>query len=284
LTGREITVLVKATIPPGYEKTWSKAFISVLDLTERVRMRQGLELAMEVQQNLLPKADPKVDGVDIAGKSIYCDETGGDYYDYLNLNHGKEDRMGVVVGDVSEHGMPAALLMATARSSLRQRSILPGDIATIVSDLNRQLAEDVQTSGRFMTLFYLTIDPKNRVLQWVRAGHDPAIFYDPTTDTFEELRGSGIALGVDENWKYQANEKSDLVSGQIILLGTDGIWEARNPKGEMFGKSRLKEIIRSHATEPAKQIVDTVIKESEQFRNQLSIEDDFTLVVVKVEQ
>jgi len=282
LTGREITVLVKATIPPGYEKTWSKAFISVLDLTERHRMRQSLELAMEVQQSLLPKADPKIKGVDIAGKSIYCDETGGDYYDYLNLDQDKEDKIGVVVGDVSDHGLPSALLMATARSSLRQRSSLPGSIATIVSDLNRQLVKDLEASGRFMTLFYLTIDPKNRILQWVRAGHDPAIFYDPTTDTFEELRGSGIALGVDENWEYQANEKSDLVKDQIILLGTDGIWEARNSKGEMFGKEPIYTIISRNANLSAKSILNTIIEALTRFQKNSPAEDDVTMVVIKI--
>jgi sigma-B regulation protein RsbU (phosphoserine phosphatase) len=127
-------------------------------LKEHYQMSQSLELAMEVQQSLLPKTDPKVEGLDIAGISIYCDETGGDYYDFLNVGELERGKTGVVVGDVSGHGIPSALLMATARASLRQRSSLPGSMARIVSDLNIQLTRDVEESGQFMTLFYLTID------------------------------------------------------------------------------------------------------------------------------
>jgi len=98
----------------------------------------------------------------------------------------------MVVGDISGHGLASALLMASARALLRQRTSLPGSIADIVTDVNRELAVDVAESGNFMTLFYLTIDIHRRKIQWVRAGHDPAIFYDPTTDTFEDLQGKGV--------------------------------------------------------------------------------------------
>jgi len=134
-----------------------------------------------------------------------------------------------------------------------------------------------------MTLFYGEIDTENKSLRWVNAGHDPGIIYDSSSDTFEELGGRGLPLGVFEDSQYIESHR-EITPGQIIVIGTDGVWEPHNPKGEMFGKSRLREIIRTHAIEPAKQILDAVIRESEQFRNPLSIEDDFTLVVVKVEQ
>lgn len=92
-----------------------------------------------------------------------------------------------------------------------------------------------------------------------------------------------MPLGVFEDSQYTESSR-EIVPGQIIVIGTDGVWEACNPKGEMFGKDRLREIIRAHSAEPAKQILDALIKESEQFRNPLGIEDDFTLVVVKVER
>ena len=250
---------------------------------ERMRLKHALDLAMEVQQSLLPRSDPTIEGLDIAGKSIYCDETGGDYYDFLYRGKHGQRKIGVLVGDVSEHGIPAALLMTTARASLRQRSSMSGSIARIVSAVNRQLSHDVEETGRFMTLFYGEIDTENKSLRWVNAGHDPGIIYDSSSDTFEELGGRGLPLGVFEDSQYRESHR-EITPGQIIVIGTDGVWEARNPTGEMFGKSRLKEIIRAHATEPAKQILDAVIRESEQFRNPLSIEDDFTLVVVKVEQ
>jgi sigma-B regulation protein RsbU (phosphoserine phosphatase) len=252
-------------------------------LKERDRMRHSLELAKEVQQNFMPKADPKVAGLDIAGQSKYCDRTGGDYYDYLKFGKPEEGKVAVVIGDVSGHGIPSALLMAAARSSLRQRVLAAGEVARIVSDVNRQLASDVVESGRFMTLFYSEIDAQNHCIRWVRAGHEPAIFYDPSTDTFEELKGKGMALGVDEDWQYEEYQRTDLKKGQIIVLATDGIWEAHNAKAEMFGKVAFYEIIRRNAAETASHILETVYDELEQFQKDVEPEDDVTLVVIKID-
>ena len=253
-------------------------------LIERDRMRNSLDLAMEVQQNLLPKGNLKIEGLDIAGKSIYCDETGGDYYDFITIDATKNKKIGVAIGDVSGHGIPSALLMATVRSSLRQRLSLPGSTAQIVSDVNYQLVRDVEDSGQFMTLFYLTVDPAHQSLQWVRAGHDPGIFYDPATNTFEDLKGNGIALGVDKDWQYELNKKLGLVKGQIIVLSTDGVWEAHNGPGEIFGKTRLYEIIRQNSDKKAKEIIEAVFSALSQFQKDSAIEDDITIVVIKIEE
>jgi sigma-B regulation protein RsbU (phosphoserine phosphatase) len=179
-------------------------------LKERYELRRSLNLAREVQQNLLPRVNPAVKGLDIAGKSIYCDETGGDYFDFLGNDDPDDGKFALVIGDVSEHGIPSALLMATARAFIRQRSALSGEISRVVSDVNRQLTRDVEETGRFMTLFYLLIDTSRERLQWVRAGHDAAILYDPATDQFEELGGEGIALGINQDWQYQAYERGGL--------------------------------------------------------------------------
>jgi sigma-B regulation protein RsbU (phosphoserine phosphatase) len=253
-------------------------------LKERAQMRQSLDLAMDVQQNLLPQKNPDIDGLDIIGKSIYCDKTGGDYFDFLDTGDPRKGEISVVVGDVSDHGIPSALLMATARGSIRQRSSLPGSIGRIVSDVNHQLTRDVGESGQFMTLFYLTIELDARRLQWVRAGHDPAIFYDPNMDTFEDLMGAGMALGLDQDWQYNANEKTGLTGGQIILLGTDGIWEARNRKGEMFGKRPIYEIVRQNTAGSAKEILDQIIQSLMRFQEDFRPEDDVTLVVIKIDK
>ena len=176
-------------------------------LKERDLMKRSLELAMEVQQNLLPKENPRIKGLEIAGKSIYCDETGGDYYDFINLDESRQANIAIVVGDVSGHGIPSALLMATARAFIRQRAYLPGEMSQIISDVNRQIAGDVEDSGQFMTLFYVVVDQDSRSIEWVRAGHDPGIFYDPASDHFEELAGPGLALGIDVEWYYVSNRK-----------------------------------------------------------------------------
>ena len=251
-------------------------------LIEREKMQQSLNLAKEVQQNLLPKSNLKINGYDIAGKSVYCDETGGDYYDFIIIDDAAEQKIGVAIGDVSGHGIPSALLMTTVRSSLRQRLSLPGSTARIISDVNRHLARDVEDSGQFMTMFFLVIDTATRQLEWVRAGHDPGIVYDPGSNAFSELGGSGMALGVYGGWIYEDNRKSDFSNGQIIFLSTDGIWEARNKKGEMLGKEPVLNTIQQNAYLDATQIIDAVFDTLDNFIDGAKIEDDMTSVVIKM--
>ena len=245
-------------------------------------IRQSLGLAREVQQNLLPDKNPRMEKLDIAGRSIYCDETGGDYYDFIASDSGDKGQLMIAIGDVSGHGISSALLMATVRSALRQRLSQPGTSADVISDVNRQLVQDVEDSGQFMTMFYLNIDITKMQANWVRAGHDPAIFYDPVADSYEELAGSGIALGIDENWNYKEYRKTGLKSGQIIFLSTDGIWEAFNLKGEMFGKERIYDIIRKNSSLSADQIINILLTSVKSFQQGAQLEDDITLVVIKM--
>jgi sigma-B regulation protein RsbU (phosphoserine phosphatase) len=251
-------------------------------LREREKMRRSLELARQVQQNLLPRGAPRPVGLDIAGRSIYCDQTGGDYFDFLEVGSPGDNTIGLVVGDVSGHGVPSALLMATARALMRQRSLLPGGPAQVVGNVNMHLSRDVEDSGQFMTLFYLVIDPVQRSLKWVRAGHEPAVLYDPIRDVFEELRGSGVALGVDETWRYREECRSGLLNGHVILIGTDGIWESRNSEGRMFGKDALLDLIRKNAAYSAEEILSAIIDSIKHFQQDVEPEDDITLVVAKI--
>ena len=251
-------------------------------LKDRYRMQRSLDLAKEVQQNLLPEKDPQFPGLDIAGISIYCDETGGDYFDFFDNVGANENNYGVVIGDVSDHGIPSALLMASARAFLRQRSALSGSISDVVSDVNRQLTRDVEDTGRFITLFYLLIDRVNHCLSWVRAGHEPAVLYDPAADCFEELSGKGMALGIEESCQYTGENRGDLAAGQIILLSTDGIWEARNSRDEMFGKLAIYEIIRKHSEDTAVEIQDAILAELNRFQQGVEAADDITLVIIKI--
>jgi phosphoserine phosphatase RsbU/P len=251
-------------------------------LDDHMRLQESLRLATEVQQNLLPEKDPSVPGFDISGISLYCDETGGDYYDFLKIHEETPGRAGIVVGDVSGHGIHSALLMASARASLRQRVSLPGSLSEIVADVNRQFCLDVRESGAFMTLFYLAVDSTRRSLRWVQAGHDPAIFFDPDTGTFEELSGKGSSLGFDEDLVFEEKEKKGLQRGQVVFIGTDGIWETIDAQGRMFGKERLHDLIRRHHGLSARQMVQTVIGALQEFRQELKPADDITLVVVKI--
>ena len=257
--------------------------MAALDKEHR-RVREYLSLAMEVQQNLLPKSNPHVEGLDIAGKSIYCDETGGDYYDFLEVGNPGEGKIGVVVGDVADHGIPAALLMATVRALIRQRCSAFGKIDQVVSDVNRQLTNDVKDTGRFMTLFYTEIERPNRIMRWVNAGHEPAMLFDPDADTFSDLNGAGnLALGVFEDARFREAQQ-EIGPGQIILIATDGIWEARNPKGEMFGRGRIQRIIRRNASKSAGDIQNAILNALKRFQKDVKLEDDLTLVIIKIEQ
>ena len=249
---------------------------------ERDQLRHSLELAMEVQQNLLPKTTPQIKGLDIAAESKYCDETGGDYFDFLEFNEPQGARVSVVIGDVSGHGIPAALLMASARSALRQRSKLAGSVSQIISDVNRLITEDVEESGRFITMFYLTVDPTQKALYWIRAGHEPALFYDQKKNTFEELKGKGAALGLSLKSSYEKNIKADLGKGNIVVLLSDGISEARNTEGQMFGTEAIKKVIQKHSHLSAKEILDNVFQEVIQFQGGNEFEDDTTIAVIKV--
>ncbi len=251
-------------------------------LKEHRRMRHSLSLAQEVQQSLLPAETPQLKGLDIAGKSIYCDETGGDYFDYHDLGEDDQEKLGVVIGDVSGHGISAALLMATVRAALRQRVSQKGRLEDIISDVNRQVVADVEETGQFIGLFYLVADMQQRSIQWVRAGITPAILYDPVADTFEELNGPGVAMGVDKGLRYTENEKRHLKKGQVIVLATDGVLEARNPAGTMFGISSVVNIIRQNKCAAAEQILKAVFDELKRFRRERELEDDITVVVIKV--
>ena len=237
----------------------------------------ALNLAQEVQQNLLPQRPPRLESIDVAGRSLYCDETGGDYYDYIELPN---RRLGIVVGDVSGHGVSAALLMASVRGYLRARATLAESTGDIITGVNRLISVDTAETGQFMTLFYLVVEPHNNRINWVRAGHDPGFLYCPHSDQFEELSGAGLALGVDENWNF-ADYNRRVKPGQIVLLTTDGIFEAHDPEGKMFGKARFKEVVRKNAGLEAEGIRKAVFEAVSEYRGNQPQEDDITLVVLK---
>jgi sigma-B regulation protein RsbU (phosphoserine phosphatase) len=157
-----------------------------------------------------------------------------------------------------------------------------GSIAQKIADVNRLLCLDTQDSCDYMTLFLLVIDSLNNELKWVRAGHEPAIVYDPSTSSFHELDGDGIVLGIDETFSFQEYKNSGWSDGQIIVLGTDGIWETENPRAEPFGKNRLRQIIRQNSHCSAAEILLAITDALAKFRETAIQNDDVTLVVVKV--
>ena len=179
-------------------------------LKDRLRLAEGMKVAQEVQQNLLPQNPPQVGGLRIAAKNLYSDETGGDYLDFLQVKQNGAPGLGIVVGDVSGHGIGAALLMASVRGFLRQRAALSGDPADMLSDVNRQLVHDTEDTGRFMSLFLLVVDSGDKGLTWVSCGHDPALILDPETGGWEELKGQDLVLGVLGDWSFSQQSRPPL--------------------------------------------------------------------------
>ncbi len=251
-------------------------------ITDISPQKRSLELAAEVQRNLLPRRSPPLRGIDLAGRTLSCEEIGGDYFDYLPSRGCAAAHLDIVVGDVSGHGVEAALLMATSRALLRTQvgsdSCRPP--AAVVTTLNRQLARDVSDSGRFMTLFYLRIDLETRRLRWVRAGHPAALFYDPQSDSFRELGGRGVALGVSSDWAYTEESGPPATAGTLIIA-TDGLWEARDRQQRPYGQKRLREVIRRHAALGAEAIIDKLYADLAEHSLGVLPEDDVTLVIVK---
>jgi len=249
-------------------------------LREREKMKQSLEMAMEIQQHLLPQGSPPIEGFDIAGKSIYCDETGGDYYDFIELAELGSGRLGIALGDVSGHGIGAALLMAAARGVLRSHATRhEADLGELFETLNCHLVRDTGEE-QFMTLFYAVLDAKTKSLVWTSGGHDPALWLQNAGGEIQELPNTGIPLGILEDASYEQAGPIELAGGDIVLVGTDGIWEARNTDGEMFGKDRLREILSDSGNRSAAEIHDRIVEAVHDFRQTRPQEDDVTLVVI----
>lgn len=253
----------------------------VPELQERVNLKNSLEVAQEVQQSLLPARAPEFEGVDVAASSSYCDETGGDYYGFIPRTGDRGEALVIAVGDVSGHGMQAALLMASVRAYLRSQLAGGAELNHAAAMVNELVAADVDETGRFMTLFLLELADGNA--SWVRAGHDPAMLYDPASDTFDELLGEGLPLGVMPGVEFEKNGTNALRSGQIIVIGTDGIWEMHSESGEMFGKERLQDLIRANADKSAQAIIAELEDALTRFRGQAAQVDDMTIAIIKID-
>ncbi|MCI0704565.1 MAG: SpoIIE family protein phosphatase [Planctomycetia bacterium] len=253
----------------------------IADLRDRLRLLHSLGIAMEVQRRLLPATAPKVRGLDVAGHSTYCDETGGDYYDFLLLDKASPDQVLIVLGDVMGHGVAAALVMAGVRAVLRDRAVAAGDLAELMGRLNKLISAD-HGGDRFMTMHLSILDSKTNTMRWVSAGHDPVIVYDPADGSFAEVGEGDLPLGVMDDTQYTEQTSSPLRPGQILFIGTDGVWEMPDAKGEQYGKDRLREVIRQCASRSADEIAQTVRDRLTAFRGEVKSVDDVTFVVVKV--
>lgn len=257
----------------------------IRDITERKRTERELmanqeqfRVAHDIQQHLFPKAPPALDGFDIAGASYPAEATGGDYFDYLQMLN---KCIGVVVGDVTGHGIGPALLMAETRAYLRILAKNREDAAEILARTNLVLAEDVGAE-RYVTLMLVRLNPCNKTLTYANAGHIPGYILDQHGATKHILKRTGPPLGLRADAPYTTSPEFALEPGDMIVILTDGFEEAVSPVDEMFGMQRVLEIIRRHRHEPADNIVKALYHEFRNFTEGADQLDDLTIVIIKV--
>jgi len=252
---------------------------------EKERMQQSLLIAREIQQRLFPEAPPDIAGFDIAGFDIAgwarpCDETGGDYYDFIEMDDG---RIALVIGDVSSHGVGPALLMTTARAFLRglaRQNLSPSEV---LGNLNQLLERDM-AEGRFMTMFYGVLHPRTKTIHYAAAGHEPALYLDGERLQFARIKSTGCPLGIFADMEYAEGEPLKMKKGDIFALFTDGIVEAMNADKQAFGREAVEEVILKHRDKSAREIIERVYGAVCDFCGDVPFRDDLTMVVVKVEE
>ena len=240
---------------------------------ERERIQQELQVAALIQQTLLPKELPAIPGWHVDAFYRPARAVGGDFYDFIALDDG---RLGVVIGDVTDKGVPAALVMATCRSMLRAAAQRHTSPAAVLADVNDALVPEIPPA-MFVTCLYAIIDTEAGELVFANAGHN--LPYVRTADGVVELRATGMPLGLMPAMPY--DEKSySMASGEVMVLTSDGITEAHDPDGEMYGFPRLMSRV---ARKPSNgDMVAAVVRDLEEFTGaDVEQEDDITLVVVR---
>lgn len=240
-------------------------------------MNQELLMAARIQSSILPARPPAIRGWDIAAKLEPASETSGDFYDFIPLANGK---WGIVIADVADKGIGAALMMALSSSLIRTYATqYPTMPAFAMSTVNDRLLSD--TGGiMFVTAFYGVLEPETGRLRYINAGHNPPYFISGQRGKpSDRLKRTGMALGVmdDATWQQKMLKFS---GGDLLLLYTDGVTDAQNASGRFFGEQRMMEVVRAKKGCPAHEIRDTLLADVNKFTGGVIHEDDLTLIVL----
>jgi len=249
----------------------------VAEYVRSERLKESLEIARRIQVDLLPADPESLEGFDISGRLEPLEMTAGDYYDFIPMG---EDKLGIVVGDVSGHGVGPAILMSSVRSLTRALMAGKIPIDEALGFLNNQLEHDTD-EDIFVSYFLGIIDFKTRLLTYGNAGHCPPILLRKGACGSQELKRTGMALGVIPDAPFGPPESIVLEKGDLLALFTDGIEEAQK-EGEMFGKERFVAILANGADLPASQLIDRVFASVKEFIAHGGSGDDLTLSIVKV--
>ncbi len=243
-------------------------------LVEKKRLEAQLEVARQVQLALLPERDPELDGFDISGYNFSTEEVSGDYYDFVKPY---DDQLGLVIADVSGKGVPASLLMAFLRASLRSAIHVGYAPNVAMAKVNYLLWESIE-QHQFVTCFYGMLDATNRTLAFVNAGHNPLLVLNPDGPRFVE-RG-GLPLGLFKDTRYY-EYYLPIDAGQILVLYTDGATEALSPDGQEYGRKRLVDAVRESRDLRARQMIDYIYNDIFEWTGGRGSGDDVTFVVIK---
>lgn len=246
---------------------------------ENSRMLRDMELAKQIQLSLLPAAPPEIPGVSLAGYCLPATHVGGDYYHFSNRDDGIVD---LVVADVSGHSIGAALMTAEARAVLRAQLATGSSAGRILTSMNEILFEDLGRSDLFITVFCASFDTGSRTLTYANAGHSPGLLFRHTERSCQWLDADGLIMGIHDNVAFE-EKQLQLQSGDVLLLYTDGVTEADNGRGHLFGNERLCEILHSCHRESPQTIIDTILLRVAAFSATIPLEDDVTMLVMKVE-
>ncbi|HEY6119095.1 MAG TPA: GAF domain-containing SpoIIE family protein phosphatase [Pyrinomonadaceae bacterium] len=244
-------------------------------LIEKKRLEGQLEVARQVQLELLPAGDPTLDGFDISAYNYPTEEVSGDYYDWVSIY---EDQIGLVIADVSGKGVPAALLMAFLRASLRGATHIGYAPQITMAKVNYLLWESIERN-QFVTAFYGILDTGNRTLTYANAGHNPPLLLNAKGEARFIERG-GLPLGMFRDTRYHQYYHW-FEAGQVLVLYTDGVTEATNPAGEEFGRDRLADAVRVAAELPARELITSVQNEVLSWTDGKGASDDITFFVIK---
>jgi sigma-B regulation protein RsbU (phosphoserine phosphatase) len=242
---------------------------------EKGRLERELEMARKVQASLLPPEMPHLPGWDFSARWLPARQVAGDYYDFIPLSSG----LGLVIADVTDKGLPAALFMVFSRSIVRTSLARAATPAEGIANANQVICAE-STHGLFVTLVYALLDPQSGELVYVNAGHNPPLLYRQKERRLNSLHLTGIPLGIEADAPYQQRSVS-LAPGDFLVLYTDGVTEAIDANQEEFGMERLEEVIVAHQDEPASAILEAVEKAIDGFTGSSSLFDDITILIAR---
>ncbi len=247
-------------------------------LLENVRVTREMEIAKQIQLSLLPASPPYLRGALLACRCVPATHVGGDYYDFFRRG---ENVIDIVIADVSGHSVGAALIMAETRSVLRSQFHATNSTSDILAMLNEELYEDLTSAELFITMFYVKYNMENRLLTYASAGHNRPLLFRPGGSYCTELDAEGLIVGVKRNVLFE--EKTvQLDKGDILLMYTDGVTEAQNGSGELFGERRLCAILSSIQNETPDLMIDRILHDVNAFSAPQPLKDDVSLVLLKV--